>query len=471
MKKIPAKRFFESRGKIAFIIAFLVVVVLAGLKIYLTYEQASSLNGYVSDEIWYVPSSRLIANYIFGLKTTYLYNGTLYGYTIQLNSIDEVNECREKTIQYGGVVLKDDYHNNYAIAIAVPRNVSVSSLCQGISKVVPGYPMPDNNGVFEYVNPEHPPLGKYIIAISMVMFGDEPIFWRFPGIIEAGLIVIIAGIIGWKLSGVFGSALASLVAALDPLTKNMGSVAMLDIHLAFFTALGLLFYIYNRPLLTLLFVSLSGLVKYSGFFLIPFVLLYLSREKRYYVRAFVFSLSFPIILGTIVFIPFAFHYGVLWVLTQLNSAIKWHLESRPPGPPTSTPLDWVLGWNPFYLSYNPDIPAAGSPIIYVPVFISSLIAIPLYFFEKERPGFELKSYGLLLSIDIFLLMYLILYFLGNRTLYSFYFTQITPVFYASFPQALLILLGYYDSFREIGSSIKSLLRTDHPSIEEKELQS
>lgn len=460
LKRFPAKKIIENRGRTAFTVALLSVIFFSALKIYLTYAQASSLEGYVSDEIWYVPSSRLIANTIFGLKTIYLYNETFYGYTIQLSSYNDLERCVSETLTIGGVILKNDYRNNIAVSIAIPKNFSINNLCQGILKIVPGYPMPDNNGVFEYLNPEHPPLAKYIIASSMVVLGDKPIFWRLPGIIEAGLIVIIVGIIGWKLSGAFGSFFASLVAALDPLTKNMGSVAMLDIHLAFFTALGLLFYVYNRPFLSILFISLSGLVKYSGFFLIPFLLIYLMRERRIYIKALAYSIAFPIILGAVVFLPFAYHYGPGWVIDQLRSAIAWHLESRPPGPPTSTPIDWIMGWSPFYLSYNPDIPASGSPFIYVPVFVASIVAIPLYFMERERPGSELKSYGLLLSIDIFLLMYLVLYILGNRTLYSFYFTQITPAFYASFPQAILIITGYYNSVGEIGNYIKGLLKGD-----------
>ncbi|MEM3285684.1 MAG: hypothetical protein QXP23_04640, partial [Fervidicoccaceae archaeon] len=44
---------------------------------------------------------------------------------------------------------------------------------------------------------------------------------------------------------------------------------------------------------------------------------------------------------------------------------------------------------------------------------------------------------------------------GNRTLYSFYFTQIVPAFYASFPQSILILSDRYKSFEELGGIIKN----------------
>jgi len=460
------RKALQPRGGAVAVISLAIIIALSGVKIFLTYEQASSLQGYVSDEIWYVPSSRLLANEVLGLKTVYLYNGTLLGYNIQFSSNDAVSSCELSVQRSGGVILKDDYRNSYALAAALPQSMSPYDVCSGIVKVVPGYPMPDNSGVFDYVNPEHPPLAKYIIALSMATLGDRPISWRIPGVIEAGLLVVIAGLIGWRLSGIFGASLASATAALDPLTKNMGSVAMLDIHLAFFTALGLLFYAYNRPLLSALFISLSGTVKYSGLFLVPFLMIWLSRERRFYLKALAYSVGLPILIGALVFIPLASHYGALWVIDQLRSALAWHLQSRPPGPPTSTPIDWILGWSPFYLSYNPDIPASGSPIIYVPVFVSSLIALPLYFIEREKPGFELKSYGLLLSTDVFLLMYALLYILGNRTLYSFYFTQIAPAFYAAFPQSILIIAGYYGSLKELGGLLKGVFARKIPENSE-----
>ncbi|GBF09557.1 conserved hypothetical protein, partial [Aeropyrum pernix] len=42
-----------------------------------------------------------------------------------------------------------------------------------------------------YYNAEHPPLGKYIIALSMLLCGDRPLCWRLPSIVEAGLIPVI----------------------------------------------------------------------------------------------------------------------------------------------------------------------------------------------------------------------------------------------------------------------------------------
>ena len=78
-------------------------------------------------------------------------------------------------------------------------------------------------------NVEHPPLGKVLIASSMLVFGDGPLGWRLPSII-AGLIAIAAVYLIVRAAGET-AALALGIAgfvAFDNLTFVHGRIATLD---------------------------------------------------------------------------------------------------------------------------------------------------------------------------------------------------------------------------------------------------
>ncbi|MDX1509806.1 MAG: phospholipid carrier-dependent glycosyltransferase, partial [Nitriliruptorales bacterium] len=86
----------------------------------------------------------------------------------------------------------------------------------------------------------HPPLGKVIISVGMLLFGQEnPFGWRFMGAVAGALTVMLAFLIGRRLFRRDGPALmAALLLAADGLFFAQARIAMLDIHLAFFVALG-----------------------------------------------------------------------------------------------------------------------------------------------------------------------------------------------------------------------------------------
>lgn len=42
------------------------------------------------------------------------------------------------------------------------------------------------------INPEHPPLAKYLIALSILALGDRPLSWRFPSALAGALVALCA---------------------------------------------------------------------------------------------------------------------------------------------------------------------------------------------------------------------------------------------------------------------------------------
>lgn len=85
----------------------------------------------------------------------------------------------------------------------------------------------------------HPPLGKLLIAFSIWLFGDGPFGWRALGGLAGVGTVWLTYLIGRRLfDRVAPAAVAALLLAIDGVFLVQARTAMLDIHLAFFTALG-----------------------------------------------------------------------------------------------------------------------------------------------------------------------------------------------------------------------------------------
>lgn len=90
-------------------------------------------------------------------------------------------------------------------------------------------------------NPEAPPLGKFLIAGGIRIFGDNPVGWRSPGVLFGAL--ILAGVFVWVYLLLNDYGLALTAAALT-LFNNflfvMSRVAMMDVFLVGFVIWGLI---------------------------------------------------------------------------------------------------------------------------------------------------------------------------------------------------------------------------------------
>ncbi|MFT4234275.1 MAG: phospholipid carrier-dependent glycosyltransferase [Microbacterium sp.] len=91
----------------------------------------------------------------------------------------------------------------------------------------------------------HPPLGKWIIAIGLAIFGaDSGWGWRFSTAVIGTLLVPLLYFVAKKLSGsLLIGAIAGLFLALDSLAISLSRVSLLDGILAFFILLGFWFVI------------------------------------------------------------------------------------------------------------------------------------------------------------------------------------------------------------------------------------
>ena len=298
-----------------------------------------------------------------------------------------------------------------------------------------------------YMNPEHPPLGKYIIALSMILCGDKPSCWRLPGALEAGILPVIFVLSYISLKGSykkrFSLLLAGLVAGLaiaaDRSIRYESAVAMLDIHQAFFEALALILLARGSVIPGLISLGLASSVKYSGFFLLPAFWVYIgyfTNNWRKRLILFLFSILIPISVVIILNIPIILHFGLWWWWkNSVIGAIEWETTSRPPGPPTSTPFQWFFNANPFYFSYNVIIGGVVTPILYIGALVLGAINIVTGMaLRKIRTVGSLGFYSLLA-------MYLLLYEIGDKTLYSYYVVQLAPAMALTYADFVLNIMG------------------------------
>jgi dolichyl-phosphate-mannose--protein O-mannosyl transferase len=90
----------------------------------------------------------------------------------------------------------------------------------------------------EYV--AHPPVGKWLIALGMWLFGPESsVGWRFSTALCGTVAVFLVILVGWRLFNSQGlGLLAGLLLAVDGVGIVLSRTALLDIFLMFFALLG-----------------------------------------------------------------------------------------------------------------------------------------------------------------------------------------------------------------------------------------
>ena len=295
-----------------------------------------------------------------------------------------------------------------------------------------------------YYNSEHPPLGKYIIALSMVACGDKPICWRLPGVVEATLIPIILCVAYARINSIWILAATSAAsgAASDYILHRAGSVALLDIHVAFFTSLAILAALRGRLLLAGFLSGFATSAKMSGAaaILALFIIIYGRKDinGRVKVRLFLSIILASLSIYILTYAPLISYFGFEWFIREHIGAISWHTTSRPPnGPPTSTPFGWIINVNPFYYSVvKVRVAAELNTITHLLAFSASVILLILYLDGRiKRPPVSAIFYIAILAF------YYIVIIAGNHTLYSFYGVHLTPAMGGTLAEATLYATG------------------------------
>src|SRR6478735_4942617 len=102
-------------------------------------------------------------------------------------------------------------------------------------------------GVSAEQTPEHPPLGKWLIALGIRVFGFDPSGWRTASAL-AGIATV--GLLFWLGLRVLRSTMAATLAAgllaVEPLHVVQSRVATLDVFVTMFGVAAVLFCVLDR---------------------------------------------------------------------------------------------------------------------------------------------------------------------------------------------------------------------------------
>jgi dolichyl-phosphate-mannose--protein O-mannosyl transferase len=166
----------------------------------------------------------------------------------------------------------------------------------------------------------HPPVGKWMIASGIKLFGDNPLGWRFATALVGSLMILLVALIAHRLFySPLLTALASALMAIDGLALVHSRTALLDNFLAFFVLAATYFFISRKYWWAGLFLGLALATKWSAlYFIAVFGLIALYR-------AFAHHTGRELIRPTLSRIT---SFGILPVFVYITSWWGWFASSR-----------------------------------------------------------------------------------------------------------------------------------------------
>src|SRR5206468_5125829 len=116
-------------------------------------------------------------------------------------------------------------------------------------------------------NVEHPPLGKLLIAGSMLIFGNNGFGWRLPSLLAGvGSIALVYAIVRRLSPDGWLAVLAAAIFSLDNLVMVQSRIATLDMPFVAFLLLAVDFWMRRWPLAAGAACGISALIKEPAIF-------------------------------------------------------------------------------------------------------------------------------------------------------------------------------------------------------------
>lgn len=221
-------------------------------------------------------------------------------------------------------------------------------------------------GLVARANEEHPPFGKWLIGLSMALFGDNPTGWRALSTVAGVATMLSIYAIALKLFGeVRTAATAAILALLNQMLFVQARIAMLDTYAAafLFASIALLVWGHDRAERRWLVAAGAALglaigCKWSALpYLAPMGLAVLWTRRSEWLRAGATFGVAAVLAYVLSFAPAIFLASDPIKLDQIipYQLRMFELQTRPLAEHTyqSTPWQWPLLTRPIWYLYEP----------------------------------------------------------------------------------------------------------------------
>jgi dolichyl-phosphate-mannose--protein O-mannosyl transferase len=307
-------------------------------------------------------------------------------------------------------------------------------------------------------NPEfivHPPVGKWLIASGIKLFGDTEFGWRFASAVFGTLLILLfARLIHVLFYSPLLTALGAALMALDGLLLVHSRTALLDLFLTFFTLLGVLLWHRNRHIWAGLAFGLAIGCKWSAIYfvavigLIAVYQILVTRDIRKSLKPIAAKFLqyglLPVFVYTITWAGWFISdrgWSRQWSNNPLVSWLHYHSEMlnfhtglTEKHPYEANPWSWLVMGRPTSFFYESpkgcgakdcaqEVLALGTPILWWVGTIS--IAVVVGYWIKSLINHRVDSAANLVVLGV-VAGYLPWFAMQQRTVFSFYAIIIQP---------------------------------------------
>ena len=304
----------------------------------------------------------------------------------------------------------------------------------------------------------HPPLGKWLIAIGIKIFGYNEFGWRSAAALVGSISIVLMYFTAKKLfDSQLLSTFAALLISLDGLHLVLSRIALLDIFLLFFLQIALLAFLHEKYWWAALALGLALSTKWSGLYLLVALALsilildyrkfkylgdsnpFKSMLKKNLFSRFIQFGAFPIAIYIASWAGW-FISKTGWDRNWSTNLVKsfWHYHAEilnfhshltTSHPYSANPWSWLIQGRPTSLFYATpkncgasscaqEILALGTPIIWWAATFSLLITFGYWISKREW-----QAEIILIAVAA---NYLPWFFFQKRTMFSFYAIAFEP---------------------------------------------